>query len=524
MKIKLIALFALFIAAGIGLGLSSALLYQKWFVQEQPQREKPFVAFQHTVTPTTGRPFLLGFTSLEQESMIKKLKIDGKIPSWLHGTFISIGPGKFEVKESRASHWLDGFAMIHRFSIENGSVGYANKLIQTNYLQEALKKGVITGTTPSQDQSKWSKLRSALSSSNRPVYDNVNINVFSLGSELMALTETPQHICLDCHTLETKQPIKFNDKLDAHFSSGHPLFDPSTREWYNVGIQYGMHSSYVVYKIPADSKQRIVIATIKQDKPAYIHSFALSKHYIIITEIPLRVSPYDLVMGSKSFIDTHQWNPKGNTIFTVINRQNGNVVGTFKTHPFFALHHVNAFDQDHTVTLDIVTYKDPSILKSLGFDHLYHADVYHFPLSTLERFELNLSNKKVTDKVLSSKNIEMPQINYQHYGMQPYTYVYGVHLTSSEQLANQIIKMNVKTGAIHVWQDHDCYPSEPIFIASPQAKAEDDGVVLCVILDSKHRNSFLLVLDAKTMKELGRAQVPHHIPFTVHSSFMNPIK
>ena len=50
----------------------------------------------------------------------------------------------------------------------------------------------------------------------------------------------------------------------------------------------------------------------------------------------------------------------------------------------------------------------------------------------------------------------------------------------------------------------------------PGGRREDDGVLLSVVLDAGRRTSFLLVLDARDMSELGRAAVPHHIPFGFH--------
>lgn len=38
----------------------------------------------------------------------------------------------------------------------------------------------------------------------------------------------------------------------------------------------------------------------------------------------------------------------------------------------------------------------------------------------------------------------------------------------------------------------------------------------------KAKSSFLLVLDARTMKEVGRASVPHVVPFGLHSNFIDP--
>ena len=51
---------------------------------------------------------------------------------------------------------------------------------------------------------------------------------------------------------------------------------------------------------------------------------------------------------------------------------------------------------------------------------------------------------------------------------------------------------------------------------SPRARTEDDGVALSVVLDTRRRRSFLLVLDARSFTEVARAEVPHHIPFGFH--------
>ncbi len=54
---------------------------------------------------------------------------------------------------------------------------------------------------------------------------------------------------------------------------------------------------------------------------------------------------------------------------------------------------------------------------------------------------------------------------------------------------------------------------------SPSAPAEDDGVLLSVVLDIDKGRSFLLVLDAASLKELARAAAPHAIPFHFHGNF-----
>ena len=55
-------------------------------------------------------------------------------------------------------------------------------------------------------------------------------------------------------------------------------------------------------------------------------------------------------------------------------------------------------------------------------------------------------------------------------------------------------------------------------MARPGGSAEDDGVLLSIVLDTAEERSFLLVLDAATLEERARAAVPHHIPFGFHGN------
>ena len=70
-----------------------------------------------------------------------------------------------------------------------------------------------------------------------------------------------------------------------------------------------------------------------------------------------------------------------------------------------------------------------------------------------------------------------------------------------------------------MWSEDGSYPGEPVFVAPPKAQREDDGVLLSVVFDGRTRSSFLLVLDASSLEELARAEVPHHIPFGIHGQY-----
>ena len=70
------------------------------------------------------------------------------------------------------------------------------------------------------------------------------------------------------------------------------------------------------------------------------------------------------------------------------------------------------------------------------------------------------------------------------------------------------------------WSEDGCSPGEPVFVAEPDSSAEDAGVLLSVVFDARSGGSFMLVLDAKDLSELARAETPHHIPYGFHGQFV----
>jgi carotenoid cleavage dioxygenase-like enzyme len=82
-----------------------------------------------------------------------------------------------------------------------------------------------------------------------------------------------------------------------------------------------------------------------------------------------------------------------------------------------------------------------------------------------------------------------------------------------------LVKINLDDGTSQTWSQEGCYPGEPIFVAAPDGNAEDDGVVLSVVLDGRSNQSFLLVLDAHSFTELSRAIDVPRVPYGFHGNF-----
>jgi carotenoid cleavage dioxygenase-like enzyme len=250
-----------------------------------------------------------------------------------------------------------------------------------------------------------------------------------------------------------------------------------------------------------------------------MHSFGLTENYVVLAEFPFVVNPLEMLVRDRPFIENYRWKPSRGTRFVLIDRETGDVAADPVAEPFFAFHHVNAFeDDDGTVVVDIVAYDDASLIDSLYLDKI-RSDEFGIEGGKLRRYRVR--DDGVESERLSDVPMELPRINYSERNTRTYRYAYGVgnRRQRPKDLPNRLVKVDVEERETKVWEEPETYPGEPVFVAAPDAEAEDDGVILSVVLDTDAEMSFLLVLDASDFAELGRAKVEHHIPLGFHGNF-----
>ena len=463
---------------------------------------------------------------LQNEVTNLPLTVFGNIPTWLSGTLMRNGPINVTANGESKAHWFDGLAMLHAFSFHNGMANYTNKFLRSDAYNTVFKDGSIkyAGFASDPCRSLFQKFLIWFIPNNHAEINNANVNVAKIADKYVALTELPLPVEFDLKTLDTLGVFDYHDQLSKEkcWESAHPHYDFHKKETLNYLITYGRTSCYTLYKIKDGFSERKIIARIPVEEPAYMHSFAVTENYIIFTEFPFVVKPLDLLIKGQPFIKNFAWKSEKGTQIIVINRHDGNIVGKYTTKSFFSFHHANAFEKDDIIHMDIVTYENANIItgKYLYFDFNQESD--NNSQSKLERFYLSLKDGKVRSEILLSKSIEFPRINDAFDGhFYHYVYVAGFNNEITNQPQEVLYKVNTITKEILIWSEKGCISGEPVFVASPKGKDEDDGVVLAVILDTINHSSFLLILDGKTFKEIGRAQAPHMIPKDLHGQYFH---
>jgi beta,beta-carotene 9',10'-dioxygenase len=461
----------------------------------------------------------LGFRSLEQETSVDHLPVRGQVPVWLEGTLVRTGPAKFEVGRDRYNHWFDGLAMLHRFSFAAGRVAYANRFLRGSAYREAIAAGKISRSEFATDPCR--SLFGRIAAFFRPkLTDNGNVSINKLGDEVVAFTETPLPIRFDPSTLQTLGVLDYQRGVRGQLSIAHPHLDFARRCSYSYVLQFGRHSAYRIFRSAWQANRQDVLGTISVDKPAYMHSIGMTERYLILAEFPFVVDPRHLKFSGKPFIQNYGWEPARGVRFHIVEKDSGRLMGRAEAGACFAFHHVNAFEDDGHVVVDLAAYPDARVIEQLYLSHV-RSDAPVTATATLTRFRLDVRGRQdVQSRVLSATPIEFPRIDYRRRVGQPYRIVYGAGNQGSGDFIDNIVKVNVLTGEAVTWYADGCYPGEPVFVAAPAAQAEDDGVLLSVVLDVTTQHSFLLILDAAHLTELARADAPHPIPFGIHGNYL----
>jgi carotenoid cleavage dioxygenase-like enzyme len=460
----------------------------------------------------------VGFSSSLQEASRTELEIVGKIPNWLSGTLVRTGPALFENANEKFAHWFDGLAKLYSFSIESGAVQFTSKFLQSDAYKLFSSSGKVRkrefATNP--NESAFERI-AAMCTPN--LTDNANVNVAKFSTDCyVALTETPVPVQFDLFSLETIGHFRYNDSVKCQVTTAHPHLD-ANGDIYNIFTKIGPKSAYQFCRISEAGSARAILAEVKVQNPAYVHSFALTDNYIILAEGSYAVAPLSLLLSGKPFIENFVWQPSRPSRFIVVRKDGaaGSKVHVIETEPFFVFHNVNAYESNGDIIVDLLAYDNAGIVKALYLENLRSPNRI-VPSPAFRRYTLDLTRKLARNEDFGA-SFELPRINYFSHNRKPYRYVYGVVSSSERDLFSSIAKIDLTSGETEEWKELGYCVTEPVFVASKDCGAEDDGVLLSIVLNCTLSESFLLMLDASTMNELARARIPHLIPFHFHGQF-----
>lgn len=503
---------------------------------------------QHKIVSPALPEYAAGFKTLSEEYTLDSVKVEGKIPAYIRGSLLRIGPAMFEDASGPFDHHFDGLGMWHRFHFSDEGVSYRNRFAKSEAYKRYQASGKVefsgfgTACHPDvRDRLMKEVIEGALPSV------NASVAFSKINGRMVAMTDgSTIPMFFDGDTLETEGLLVWDDSLQRvdcagnavkswrmRLTTAHSHMDPDTGDYINYFTQIGgKKPSYNLFRIRKGSLQREPMAYIETDVPAYMHAFSITENYIVMPESPLVIDTEKLAAGVP-VARAMYWVDRGMRLH-VIRKNDGLLVRTFEVDPIFVMHTLNAFEKNGEICMDLCAYSDKEHVFDLFLDPAMRQpggkfEGLRFPElrshAKLTRYALPLNGGGARKELLSDETVELGTVDYRRVNGKPYRYGYLTGISKRDPgYYDQISRVDVQTLKTLTWSKPGLYTGEPIFVANPLAQNPDEGALLSLVFDSNSERSFVQLLDAETLSEIAQVRLPHHVPAGFHGVFRKDVK
>ena len=387
------------------------------------------------------------------------------------------------------------------------------------------------------------------------ISDGASTSSSGAGSKIKTLWQKTDYSTLQEVNPDTLVPIqvsthtKLHPDLKGPFTGAHSRTDPVTGDWYNYNLEVGRQAVYRVFSVSAKTGKTTILAALSGGgiRAAYLHAIMLTENHIILCLFNAYYAKGGLkVLWTRNMLDAMEFDPEKKNLWLVIDRLHGKgLIGMYESDPFFAFHPVNSWEQPSETELgkmdiiaDIPTYENLDILKRFYYHNMKataegarnfvgekgetsRPSLMRWKLPAVGSTTITTTSKAKTAKLIfaarKDDTPELPTFN-PLYATKPSRYIYGVCDRGNSSFIDGLVKYDTQTNTSLARVIHAQSPGEPIFLPDPHGTGEDDGVCLSVVLDGTRGRSYLLVLNARSFEEVGRAEMETVVPFGFHGA------
>jgi carotenoid cleavage dioxygenase-like enzyme len=462
----------------------------------------------------TGNKFLNGpFTPWAEETEAYDLEVVGELPADLAGALLRISSNpRYEPRNTDRYHWWEGDGMVCAVFVRDGRATYRSRWVQTPSMKvevaagEAIYSGFVNGGTPGR-----------LPEGAPPAKNVANTNVGLFDDHLLVYFEGGLPHKLHPETLETLGGYDFHGGVDV-LCTAHFKTDPATGD-----LLFFAATGPAITWYRADAKTAQIIDSHSFDigVPVLMHDFAVSANYAIFFVTPALFRLDLVAQGRPGVVWDENAVPHGVRI-ALMNRQTHEVTWHEAGGQFANTHFFNAYEQGAELVIDghrITRLGTPA-------DRLDTPVGSHdwFPPALPHQWRVDLRTGRVTEKQVSGIAGEFPRINDAYTGLKNrYGYFVTTRGLAGDTMTDGLARHDDLLDATTVIEGPDdlTNPSEPVFVARENARAEDDGYLLTVWWNRATGLSEMLVHDAAELRRtpLARVKLPARIPFGFHGNW-----
>ncbi|MCY4277304.1 MAG: carotenoid oxygenase family protein [Gammaproteobacteria bacterium] len=456
-------------------------------------------------------PRLLGWKTPSADTFgTEALRIEGKWPAALEGTFWRNGPAVHDRHGLRYQHWFDGDGLLQAFRISGGQVNHRARVLNTPKLiaeDEAARRLYSGFGTHVPDGAPVRK----------PDDMNVaNISVLAHHGELLALWEGGSASVVDPESLRWQGFKSWGQGLEGVPFTAHPKVDPDGTLW-AFGYALGAKHQLVLYHI-SPKGALVKMALVPIDAFGMLHDFVITDKHLVFM-----IPPLVMEMGREtSFIDAHRWRPELGSRVLVVAKDDFEDRRWYELPPAFGFHHGNAWEEaDGTIRFDQCLDDNANLV----FDALrdvMRGDLDGFGAAFGRYAQISLSPSGGASMDMTADGAEFPKVAPSTVGKRN-RYVYHLGVAGGDDwYLRSLVKRDLDKDRLQAFDfGAGKIPEEHVFVPSGESNDEDAGWLVGTVLDYQHEVSGLNVFDAQHVEDgpLATAWLPYPMPLGFHGCF-----
>lgn len=455
--------------------------------------------------------WLVGWRTAGVESLgPTSITMEGKIPAALQGVLYRAGPAWFDRAGFRYQHWFDGDGMVQSWRFARGRIEHQARMVGTSKFQREQQAGrflVPAGGTTIPD---------AIPIRNNDDMNAANTAVIRVGDRLFALWEGGSAYEIDPDTLATRGPVTWREDLVAAPFSAHPLLDEDGSLWNFGALSLLSGAGVLIWRIGADGRVA-QIATLADQSPSYIHSFAMTGRHLVFMLIPIR-------RDGGAFFEGMQPLSTQSCRIAVVRKDALDQPRWFEADFGFAYHFADAYEAGDELVVHAVLHRDGAAARSPLAEAMRGELPARAGANTeLAALRLNLANGRALWAPSGVQDLEYPTWDPRSPGNRP-ARVYAATTIApvSAPYFNAVAAIDAHRGRSDVYRyGEDIMAEEHRFVARPGSHRVDDGWLVGTLLDHPRSRIGVAVLDAQRVAEgpLAIGWAPYAAPLGFHGWF-----
>lgn len=463
-----------------------------------------------------GKPWLLAFRSVSEDSYSSRVSWSGRLPAGLRGTLYRNGPAGSEVGGFRAGHWFDGDGMVQAFRIDADALAHQARMIRTHKRQAEADAGRALyagfGTRPP----------AARPPASPDTINPGNISVLHHGGRLLALWEAGSPWDIDPDSLATRGLHSFSPATRGAPFSAHPRLEADGQLW-NFGYASGA-GLLVLWHLGPDGAVRRT-GVVPCEPMGMPHDFLMTARHLVLLIPPFHYQPD---ATADTFMAAHRWQPDQPTRVLVVDKSDFSSYRWLELPAQWVFHFGNAWeDEAGVIRFDGARSPDPRDMVE-GFAAVMRGEHYEPGASRHHRYELDTRAGTIREAPMFDADLatEFPVIDPRVSGARNHRLVMlarsraqppGHPLYDSvvvyDERGEQLSRFRYAAGMV---------PEEHLFVPAPGSAPDGAGWVLGPVINTLTQCTELNVFDVSALEAgpVASASLPYALPLGLHGRFV----